>query len=70
MPIEEKKLYLYLIISEEIVSATLVREEEKVQWLVYYMSKRLLDAETRYLELEKLALALMVTSRKLTFTHT
>ena len=29
------------------------------------MSKRLLDAETRYLELEKLALALMVTSRKL-----
>ena len=29
------------------------------------MSKRLLDAETRYPELEKLALALMVTSRKL-----
>ena len=29
------------------------------------MSKRLLDAETRYLELEKLALALMVASRKL-----
>ena len=29
------------------------------------MSKRLLEAETRYLELEKLALALMVASRKL-----
>ena len=29
------------------------------------MSKRLLDAETRYPELEKLALALMVASRKL-----
>ena len=29
------------------------------------MSKRLLDAETRYPELEKLALALVVTSRKL-----
>ena len=29
------------------------------------MSKRLLDAETRYLELEKLALALVVESRKL-----
>ena len=27
------------------------------------MSKRLLDSETRYLELEKLALALMVISR-------
>ena len=29
------------------------------------MSKRLLDAETRYPELEKLALALVVVSRKL-----
>ena len=29
------------------------------------MSKRLLDAETRYPELEKLALALMVASKKL-----
>ena len=29
------------------------------------MSKRLLNAETRYLELEKLALALIVASRKL-----
>ena len=40
------KLYLYLAISKEAVSAALVREEQKVQWLVYYMSKRLLDAET------------------------
>ena len=30
-----------------------------------YMSKRHLDAKTRYLELEKLALTLMVASRKL-----
>ena len=43
----------------------LVREEEKVQWPVYYMSKRLLKEETRYPELEKLALALMVATKKL-----
>ena len=43
----------------------MVREEEKLQWLVYYMSKRLLDVETRYPELEKLALTFMVASRKL-----
>ena len=48
-----------------VVSVALVREEEKVKWLVYYMSKRLLDVETRYPKLEKLALALVVTSRKL-----
>jgi len=32
---------------------------------VYYASKRLLDAETRYPQMEKLALALVVTARKL-----
>ena len=70
--IEGEKLYLYLAISEEAVSAASVREEEKVQWHVYYVSKRLLDTDTRYSELEKLALAFMVTSRKLrpTFIHT
>ena len=43
----------------------MVRDEKKVQWPVYYVSKRLLDIETRYLKFEKLALALMVVSRKI-----
>ena len=60
-----EKLYLYLAISKKVVNVILVRKEEKVQWPVYYVSKRLLDAETRYPELEKLVLALMVTSKKL-----
>ena len=30
-PIDREKLYLYLVVSKEVVSATLVREEEKVQ---------------------------------------
>ena len=42
--IEGKKLYLDLVVSEETVSAALVREEEKVQWSIYYVSKRLLNA--------------------------
>ena len=71
-PIEREKLYLYLDIFEEVVSTALVREEEKVQRSVYYVSKRLLDAEARYPKLEKLALALMVTSSHLRpyFQHT
>ena len=64
-PIEGENPYLYLIVSEEAVSAALVRKEGKVQWPVYYVSKKLLDAETRYPELEKLALTLVVASRKL-----
>ncbi|XP_024018662.1 uncharacterized protein LOC112090784 [Morus notabilis] len=57
--------HLYLAVSEHAVSSVLIREEKKVQMPVYYTSKRLLDAETRYLQMEKLALALIVTARKL-----
>ena len=41
-PIDGEKLYLYLIVSQEAVSVALVREEEKVQLPIYYVSKRLL----------------------------
>ena len=51
-PIEGENLYLYLTVSMQTVSAALVREEEKVPWLVYYVSKRLLDADTRYAKLK------------------
>ena len=37
----------------------------KVQWPIYYISKQLVDAETRYPEMEKLALALVIIARKL-----
>ena len=43
----------------------MVREEGKVQWPVYYVSKRLLDVETRCPVLEELPLALVVASKKL-----
>ena len=58
-------LILYLTVSKEAVSLTLIREKEGVQWPNYYTSKSLLDAETRYPEVEKLALALMVDACKL-----
>ena len=47
------------------MSAVLIREEDKVQWPVYYVSKALLDAETRYPEIERLSLALVMSARKL-----
>ena len=63
--IEGENLYLYLFISKQAVSAALVREEEKLQLLVYYVNKRLLDVETKYPKLENFALALVIESRKL-----
>ncbi|KAL5561188.1 hypothetical protein UlMin_030935 [Ulmus minor] len=64
-PKDGEQLYIYLVVSKGAVSAVLVREEEGKQFTVYYVSKSMLDAETRYTQLEKLALALVTAARKL-----
>ena len=64
-PVKGEPLFLYLAVSEHTISGALIREEERVQWPVYYISKRLIDVETRYPKMEKLALALVIASRKL-----
>ena len=47
------------------MSSALIREELRAQLPIFYTSKALLDAETRYLKIEKLILALVVAARKL-----
>ncbi|XP_013624524.1 PREDICTED: uncharacterized protein LOC106330631 [Brassica oleracea var. oleracea] len=57
--------YCYCISrSQNMQSAPSWREKGTKQLAIYYVSKALLDAETRYSHLEKLALALMVAARK------
>ncbi|KAI5317568.1 hypothetical protein L3X38_037275 [Prunus dulcis] len=51
--------------SNSAVSLALIREELGTQHPVFYTSKALLNAETRYPKLEKLTLALVVSARKL-----
>ena len=55
-PIAGERLFLYLAVSKSAASSVLVREESKVQHLVYYLSKRLLDAELRYSNMENLCM--------------
>ena len=55
---------MYLSVSEHVVSAILLGDRG-LQQLIYYISKTLVDAETRYLPLEKLALTLVHATRKL-----
>ena len=47
------------------MSGVLVRDKMMAQTPIYYVSKALQDAEMRYPEIEKLALALTVAARKL-----
>ena len=63
-PEPEEELLMYLSVSSHAVSAILLRDWG-VQQPVYYISKTLVDAETRYLPLEKLVLALVHATRKL-----
>ena len=64
-PRDGKQLFIYLAVSEIAVSAALIREEDGKQFPIYSVSKSLLDAETRYTQLEKLAHALITAARKL-----
>lgn len=64
-PLEGETLILYLAVSDYAISAVLVREEGNLQLPVYYVSKRLLDAETRYTNMERLVFALLLAARKL-----
>ena len=58
-------LYMYLVVSDHAISVVLLKTRDGVQWPVYYVSKILVDAETWYLPLEKLALDLVHMVRKL-----
>lgn len=56
---------MYLAVSPVAVSSVLVREESKLQRPVYYTSRILRDAETRYSNLEKTIFALVISARRL-----
>ncbi|KAM1829884.1 hypothetical protein ACFX14_022644 [Malus domestica] len=58
-------LIIYLSVSASAVSSDLIRNDGNVERLVYYASKALQDAETRYSNIEKFALALVMSARKL-----
>ena len=63
-PESREDLFMYHSVSNHVVSVVLLRDRG-VQQPVYYISKTLVDAETRYLPLEKLVLALVHATRKL-----
>ncbi|MCH99186.1 putative protein NYNRIN-like, partial [Trifolium medium] len=64
-PVEGETLYLYLAVASEAISAVLIRETKQGQKPVYFISKALQGPELRYLQIEKMALAVVMAARKL-----
>ncbi|KAG7599500.1 Reverse transcriptase domain [Arabidopsis suecica] len=64
-PESDEKLYLYISVSNHSVSGVLVREDRGEQKPIFYISKSLTSPETRYTMMEKLALAVVISARKL-----
>ena len=61
---EGEDLFLYSAVSKTVVSAALIREENKIQHPMYYISQAFQGTEARYLRIEKITFALIVASRK------
>src|SRR4051812_26788123 len=70
VPKEREKLYLYIAARSSVVSTTLIvepAEEGKVQSIqrpIYYLSMLLTKSQQRYPHYQKLLLAIIMTSRK------
>lgn len=58
-------MYGYLAVSDHTINVTLIREDEKIQQPIYYVSKRFLGLKTRYMRLKKLTFYQLMTARKL-----
>ncbi|GKV04619.1 hypothetical protein SLEP1_g16762 [Rubroshorea leprosula] len=64
-PVEGESLYLYLGVTKEVISSILLREENKHQKPICYVSKVLQGAEQNYPLAKKAVFALVYTARKL-----
>ena len=56
---------MYLVVTDHVASTILLRLDQAVQKLTFYINKTLVEAETHYLPLEKAALTIIHAVRKL-----
>jgi len=64
-PQHGKPFTLYLSTDDTVIGSGLIQEFEGEEHVIYYLSRRLVDAETRYLAIEKLCLCLYFSCIKL-----
>ena len=56
---------LYVAAEDKVIGAVLTQESEGKEYIITYISRRLIDAETRYIFVEKLCLSLYYACSKL-----
>ena len=64
-PQHDRPFYVYLSVGDTSIASVLVQKHDVQERVVFYLSRRMLDAETRYPEIEKLCLCLYFTCTKL-----
>ncbi|KAK1642623.1 hypothetical protein QYE76_060428 [Lolium multiflorum] len=64
-PQQDRPFYIYLSVADTSIASVVVQLYDGVEKVVFYLSRRMLDAETRYPEVEKLCLCLFFTCTKL-----
>ena len=64
-PEQDEVLFAYIVVASHAVSLVLVRDENRVQKPIYYMSKSLHEAEICYLPQEKAILVVVHVTRNL-----
>lgn len=65
LPLEGESLLVYLVAAPNVASAVLIAERGGSQRPIYYVSEVLHGPKERYLEIQKLIYALLMTSKKL-----
>ncbi|KAK1669736.1 hypothetical protein QYE76_057895 [Lolium multiflorum] len=64
-PQQDRPFYIYLSVADTSIASVVVQVYDGLEKVVFYLSRRMLDAETRYPEIEKLCLCLFFTCTKL-----
>jgi hypothetical protein len=64
-PQQGRPFYIYLSVGDTSITSVVVQVYDGKEKVVFYLSKRMLDTETRYPEIEKLCLCLFFTCTKL-----
>jgi hypothetical protein len=64
-PQQDRPFYVYLSVSDTSIASVVIQVHDDKERIVFYLSRRMLDVETRYPDIEKLCLSLFFTCTKL-----